>query len=133
MKSVGPGLIILSIAFFAVACNQTGTEPTRNQPAVAASPVATATPDEFASARTNFQKHCSTCHGERAEGGIVKVENKRLKVPSLREGHPVTHPDEKLIKQITKGDEEMPAFKEKLTAQEIQDLVRFVRKEFQGK
>jgi cytochrome c6 len=134
MKSARLGLVILSITFFAIACNQTGNEPTnRNQPAVAASPIATATPDELATARANFQKHCSTCHGERAEGGIVKVEKKRLKVPSLREGHALHHPDEKFVKQITNGDEEMPAFKDKLTAQEIQDLVHFIRKEFQGK
>jgi mono/diheme cytochrome c family protein len=34
---------------------------------------------------------------------------------------------------ITNGEEEMPAFKDKMSAQEIQQMVRFVRKEFQGK
>jgi mono/diheme cytochrome c family protein len=34
---------------------------------------------------------------------------------------------------ITNGEEEMPAFKDKMSAQEIAEMVRFVRKEFQGK
>jgi mono/diheme cytochrome c family protein len=34
---------------------------------------------------------------------------------------------------ITNGEEDMPAFKDKMSAQEISDMVRFVRKEFQGK
>ncbi len=58
---------------------------------------------------------------------------KKLKVPSLREGHATTHTDEKLAKQISNGDDEMPAFKDKMNPQEIDHLVRLVRKEFQGK
>ena len=61
------------------------------------------------------------------------MDGKRFKVPSLREGHALDHSDEKFVVQITEGDEEMPAFKDKLTPAEINDLVRFVRKEFQGK
>ena len=63
----------------------------------------------------------------------MEVEGRKLKVPSLREGHAVGHSDEKLVKQITEGDDEMPAFKDKLSAEEINELVRFIRKEFQGK
>ena len=34
---------------------------------------------------------------------------------------------------ITNGEEEMPAFKDKMKPEEIAALVKFVRKEFQGK
>jgi mono/diheme cytochrome c family protein len=34
---------------------------------------------------------------------------------------------------ITNGEEDMPAFKDKMSAPEIAEMVRFVRKEFQGK
>ena len=37
------------------------------------------------------------------------------------------------MSQITEGDDEMPAFKDKLTPQQINEVVRFIRKEFQGK
>ena len=43
------------------------------------------------------------------------------------------HADEEFVEQITEGDEGMPAFKDKLSPEEMNDLVRFIRKEFQGK
>ena len=133
MRSVTVVLILSAIILFALACTD-GTYSRNSQPI--GSPAAgqpAATPDELASARINFQKHCAVCHGEKADGGMKEVEGKRFKVPSLREGHALEHTDEKFIVQITEGDDEMPAFKDKLSQKEIQDLVRFVRKEFQGK
>ena len=134
MNFVRPALVITAIAIALVACNQS-VDVTTNQSQPSGSPAAasTATPDPFASARANFAKHCVVCHGANAEGGRVEVEGKRLKVPSLTKGHALDHPDDKLIKQITEGDDEMPAFKDKLSSQEINDLVDFIRKELQGK
>jgi len=132
MKYGKPVLIVLGLAFFVIACNKSA--PETNQTRAASSPVAlsTATPDQFALARSDFAKHCTACHGENAEGGLVKVDSKKLKVPSLREGHALHHTDEEFIKQITKGGDGMPAFKDKLKPEEITDLVHFVRHEFQG-
>ena len=127
--------LILASTLLTTACGNAAIEQSRNT-GPASSPAAVTpagTPDQLASARINFQKNCVTCHGEKAEGGLKEVEGKRFKVPSLREGHPLEHTDEKFVKQINEGDEEMPAFKEKLSAAEINDLVRFIRKEFQGK
>ena len=127
-------LILAAVTILAVACSNPGTNTYTAQPAV--SPAASApatTPDELASARINFKKHCATCHGETGEGGPKEVDGKRFRVPNLREGHALKHTDEKFVVQISEGDEEMPAFKEKLTATEINDLVKFIRKEFQGK
>jgi mono/diheme cytochrome c family protein len=121
-------------AMFAVACADPGPEiSNRSQPAVSASPVSTAAPDELATARTNFAKHCAVCHGAEGNGGLVKIGDKSLKVPSLRSGHALDHPDEKFVKQITNGGDGMPKFEDKLTPEEINDLVRFIRKELQGK
>jgi mono/diheme cytochrome c family protein len=63
----------------------------------------------------------------------VKVDNKKIKVPSLKAEHAIKHTDEQITKMITNGEEEMPAFKDKLKPEEINELVRFVRKNFQGK
>ena len=63
----------------------------------------------------------------------MKVEDKQIKVASLKSPGVVRHTDEQLAKVITEGEEAMPSFKEKMTPSEIQDIVRFVRKEFQGK
>jgi len=134
MQAVKLGAIIIVIAFSTIACNNTSILTTnQDQSSSAATSAPTATPDEFASARVNFQKNCIACHGEKGEGGRVEIEGKKFKVPNLREGHALHHPDDEFVKQISEGDEEMPAFKDKLTAQEINDLVRFIRKEFQGK
>lgn len=135
MNFVRAVLVIAAIAMALVACNQS-VDVATNQSQPSGSPAAaapTATPDPFASARANFAKHCVICHGANAEGGRVEVEGKRLKVPSLTKGHALEHPDDKLIKQITEGDDEMPAFKDKLSSQEINDLVDFIRRELQGR
>lgn len=135
MKSAWLLISIVGILFFTFACTNPDTVSiNRGQPSgspAAAAP--TATPDEFASARANFAKHCAVCHGENATGGRVEVEGRKLKVPSLKEGHALEHTDAQLVKQVTDGDDEMPAFKEKLKPEEIAELVRFIRKEFQGK
>jgi mono/diheme cytochrome c family protein len=55
-----------------------------------------------------------------------------LKVPSLKKGHALDHSDAELAKKISEGDDGMPAFKDKLTQEQINNLVRFVRKEFQS-
>lgn len=132
MRSAISATILAVITLFTLACGDasTNTAPPASSPVVS---LPAATPDPLASARINFQKNCADCHGGTGEGGTKEVEGKRFKVPSLREGHALKHTDEKFVVQISEGDDEMPAFKDKLSAQEINDLVRFVRKEFQGK
>jgi mono/diheme cytochrome c family protein len=127
--------IILGIGCFTVACNYSDTLTTnRSQPSAApATATATPTPDPIARAYLNFEKNCAECHGEKGQGGTVEIEGRKLKVPSLRDGHALNHTDEKFVKQITEGDDEMPAFRDKLSQNEINDLVRFIRKELQGK
>lgn len=134
MRSAKSVTILAVITLFTLACGDAGTNT--NSAAPAGSPVTslpTATPDALASARIHFQKNCADCHGGKGEGGLKEVEGKRFKVPSLRGGHALNHTDEKFVVQITEGDDEMPPFKDKLTTQEINDLVQFIRKEFQGK
>ena len=94
---------------------------------------ATATPDEFAFARANFAKHCSACHGNEGHGGLVKVEDVKLKVPSLTEGRVLKHLDEDYVDQIRNGGDGMPKFKDKLSSEEINALVHFIHHELQGK
>ena len=128
-------LILVVVMLFTIACSNPSTNTTSDsRPASSpAAPAPSATPDELASARANFQKHCVVCHGEKGEGGRKEVEGKRFRVPNLGEGHALKHTDEKFVTQISEGDEEMPAFKEKLSPAEINDLVKFIRKQFQKK
>jgi len=129
-------LFMLASVIFALflmsGCAQTQNT---NTPPVTTTPAAkaTATPDEFASARATFAKNCVACHGAQGEGGLKTVDDKKLKVPSLSEGHALKHTDEDFVEQIMKGGDGMPAFKDKLSPDEINLLVRFVRHEFQAK
>jgi cytochrome c551 len=91
------------------------------------------TPDQFAAVKTIYAKDCQECHAQNGEGGSVKLEDgSKLKVPSLREGHAVRHTDTEFLKQINKGGDGMPAFADKLKPEEVNDLIKFIRREFQG-
>ena len=133
MRSAKSVSILAVITLFTLACGDTYITHTNTPAATPVPSLPTGTPDPLASERINFQKNCADCHGGKGEGGLKEVEGKRFKVPSLREGHALNHKDEKFVVQITEGDDEMPAFKDKLTTQEINDLVRFIRKVIQGK
>jgi mono/diheme cytochrome c family protein len=141
MKLIKLFIVAAAIALFVVACgdststNQTantaGTQPSPASPKATAT--ASATPaDELASARKDFSQVCAACHQEKGEGGTVKIEGKPLKVPSLKEGHALKHTDEEFAKQISKGGDGMPPFKDKLTPEQINNLVRFIRRDIQG-
>jgi mono/diheme cytochrome c family protein len=124
-------LAIVSAALIISGCSKPANDNVSNGPSTA--PAATATPDEFAFARANFAKHCANCHGNEGKGGLVKVEDVKLKVPSLCEGHALKHMDEDFVDQIANGGHGMPKFKDKLSPDEINALVHCVRHDFQGK
>jgi mono/diheme cytochrome c family protein len=142
MKLAKLAFIIAAITLFAVACgDSTSTNQATNtggaQSTPAASPkattaAATPTPDELAEAKATYMNACTACHQDKGEGGMVKIENKRLKVPSLLEGHGLTHTDAEFAKQIANGGDGMPAFKDRLNEKQINDLVRFIRRDIQA-
>jgi mono/diheme cytochrome c family protein len=135
MKLIVLALTCVAIFLVASACTETATPTNTNTARAGASPAAsaaTATPDPFAAAKANYTKNCEPCHGPNAEGGPVKVDNKTIKVPSLKSDHAIKHTDDQITKMITNGEEAMPSFKDKMTAAEIADMVKYVRK-VQGK
>lgn len=134
MKLISLVLTCVAIALFAAGCTETAT-PTNTSRSTAspAAPSPAASVDQFATARANYKKNCEGCHGPEGTGGLVKVDNKQIKVPSLKAEHALKHTDDQITKMITNGEEEMPAFKDKMSSSEIAEMVRFIRKEFQGK
>lgn len=136
MKIILLALSCVAFALVGIACTETATPTNTATPRTAASPAAPSpspSVDELANARANFAKNCEGCHGPEGQGGLVKVDNKQIKVPSLHAEHAIKHTDAEITDYITNGHEEMPAFKDKLTPAEVTELVRFVRKTFQGK
>jgi mono/diheme cytochrome c family protein len=131
MKLIAIALTCIALSLVLIACTETAAPTNSSAPTSAASPAASV--DELAAARTNYQKDCESCHAENGEGGPVKTPQKEIKVPSLKSDHAKSRTDEQLTKMITAGEEEMPAFKDKMSQAEIADMVKFIRKHFQGK
>jgi mono/diheme cytochrome c family protein len=132
MKLISFVLACVAIGLLATACTEKVT-PTNTSTPTSAAPAPSASVDEFARARSNYAKNCEACHQQSGEGGLVKVNDKQIKVPSLKAEHAKKHTDEQITKMITNGEEAMPAFKDKMKPDEIAEMVRFVRKNFQGK
>ncbi len=76
-----------------------------------------------------FRQNCAVCHGQEANG---KEQNGTM-IPSLRYGEAATLTEEQIYTQIHDGKLPMPAFKNQLTEDEIRKMVRFVRRDLQGK
>jgi len=56
-----------------------------------------------------------------------------MKIQPLNSGRALTDTDEKFFKQISDGGNGMPPFKAMLDDGQIEDLVRFIREELQGR
>lgn len=135
--------IILFFAFFAMlaACARNDTairdqgranvtpSPAGNSNAV---PVASPS-DELAEARNTFTQTCAKCHQADGTGGNVENDGKKLRVPSLISERAKKDEDEEFVEQIANGGDGMPAFKNRLKPEQIDALVRYIRKEIQSK
>lgn len=130
------------LCFAAAACNSGSTDnhqaansnaaPNSNaRPAATASTAATpaATPDELAQAADDYKNACIKCHKADGSGGSFDNDGKEVKVPDLRT-HGLKDPDKELAEQIAEGGDDMPAFGKKLDATRINNLVRYIRREF---
>jgi mono/diheme cytochrome c family protein len=144
-------ILLSALTFFILACAQ--NNPVSNNNAVsssgnqAAAATANSTPgaepssgsssikDDMAESREIYQTYCAGCHKEDGSGGERALEDgKKIKVPSYKSRGAMNATDEKLYDYIANGEEgEMPAFKERLSEQQMRNLVKFIRSEFQGK
>jgi len=76
-----------------------------------------------------FRQNCAICHGQEANG---KEIDGRL-IPSLRYGEAAKKSEEEIYHQIKEGKLPMPSFKNQLTEDEIKRMVKFIRRDLQGK
>lgn len=142
MKLHKVALVLFAALPCFAACNSTQTAQNTNtnaRPSATAAAAATptpapaATPDALASAGADYSQFCIKCHKADGTGGTVELdEGEKMKVPSLRD-HGLKDPDSELAKQIAEGGDEMPPFKKRLDQQRIDNLVRYVRREFHGR
>ena len=126
-------IVITAAAIFALACGQSTTTPNvarTNVNTTKPATTATATPvDETAVARDLYTTNCMTCHKDSGKGGKVTVDGKSLDPDDITTAKMAAKSDEKLTEYIRDGfpDDGMPAFKDKLTAEQISAIVKHVR------
>ncbi|HEY9402779.1 MAG TPA: cytochrome c [Pyrinomonadaceae bacterium] len=136
MKQLKLVLLLLAVTAFAVACASTNTTlqiGNTNADGTNAPPPTAAPADELAAARATYNAVCISCHKENGEGGPTDMgDGGMLKVPSFKSGHGLNHTDAQFARQIAKGGDGMPGFEKRLTPEQIGDLVRFIRREFQA-
>jgi len=126
---------IIFAAVFAAACANSNTaNKLANAPTnTAQSQTNTAKVDELAASREIYSQKCVRCHQENGAGGKIQIEDVELRVPTLRDAEE-EDTDADYIRRIERGATgKMPAFKGKLTDEEIKNLVRYIRRDFQGK
>jgi len=140
MKKFKFGLILTALAFFIIACNQTSNSsinaPVDTTAVAPANPEVTPlTLDDLAAARKLYLETCVKCHKEDGKGGVSEIEKVKIKAPNFTSERMKKDEDAEWIKVIKHGEKEegMPAFDGKLSDDEIKDLVKFIRKEFQQK
>ena len=153
MKLLKVALICSALAVFIFACSQTPTgnntannsanKPTNNK-AENNSNVFSNMPvnippevkqDETASGRKIYTEICANCHKEDGSGGKVTIEGKTINAENLTTDKMKKMADAKYVEYIKNGvpDEGMPAFKDKLNDEQINNVIKFIRTEFQGK
>jgi mono/diheme cytochrome c family protein len=88
--------------------------------------------DPMAQLKLNFEDNCATCHKPDGTGGRVTIKGEKLNVPDLTKGHALRHSDKEMEEQIADGGDGMPQFKDKMTPEQIKEMVAYLRKTFQG-
>lgn len=144
MKIFKLGLVLSCLAIFVFACTQnTANLNTSTNKTTATTNVNGTTPansnqsapvtDELAAVKKIFSDKCVQCHKDNGEGGSVDIEGDKFKVPNLKDPKVAALDDKKYTRVIEEGDDKMPSFKKQLTPEQIADLIKYIRKEFQGK
>ena len=73
-----------------------------------------------------YKAKCAMCHG--ADGLGQTPAGKALKAASFKDPAIVKAPDSELIAAVTKGKGKMPAYAGKLTEDQIESAVAYIRK-----
>lgn len=144
MKILKTALIFAAFALFLFACSSattvnTNTKSNANTVSGNSTSTAEATPatqDDLASAKKTYSEKCVKCHKEDGKGGETVFEDgTKIKAPNLTSDRQKSKPDSDYVEVIEKGAKEdgMPAFKGKISDDEIKNLVKYIRRDIQAK
>ncbi|MDH3494613.1 MAG: cytochrome c [Acidobacteriota bacterium] len=140
MKRLKGFVFFFTLALFLIACstrqngenkeNSAPGSPETTNSAPSATPV-----DDIAEGKKHYAANCARCHKDDGTGGPVEIEGRRLKPEDLTSAKMAKEPDEEYIEYMESGipDEGMPSFKEILTKEQMDQVVKYIRKELQKK
>lgn len=126
-------VVVAAIGLAIIACRPNASTPNNTGSAnvtTAAPPTNTKPVDELAAGQELYVTNCQICHRDNGKGGKVTVEGKKLDPEDLTSDKMKKHDDAKILKHISDGapDDGMPAFKDKLSADQIKQIVQYIRK-----
>lgn len=141
------------LAIFIFACNQTptGNNTAQNSADKPANNTAENSSNVFSDMPVNippevkkndassggkiFMEICAKCHKEDGSGGKVTIEGETINAENLTGEKMINMADAKYVDYIENGvpDEGMPAFKGRLSDEEIRSVIKFIRTEIQKK
>ena len=139
MNYIKFGIILIISVLFALACTsneQVITNPANDANQIAnntTAPGSAASMGELAAGRNLYKENCARCHQDDGTGGKVTIDGETLDADNLITEKMKKEPDAEYIEHITEGipDEGMPAFKDKLSNEQIKEIVQFIRKDLQ--
>ena len=79
----------------------------------------------FADGAADFKAKCAACHGATGAGDTTMGKN--LKLRDLGSADVQKQSDDELTGIVTKGKNKMPSYDGKLSADQIKDIVKFIR------
>ncbi|HEV3216508.1 MAG TPA: cytochrome c [Vicinamibacterales bacterium] len=99
--------------------------------AKSAAAAAKATPESIASGETIFKRQCQMCHGATGMGDGPAAKTLKGKLPNLADKATLAKVTDDDIHELVENGKKseignMPAFKSKLKAEEIQDVINYV-------
>jgi mono/diheme cytochrome c family protein len=140
MKILKLCFVFSAIALFVLACSENKTANTNstnivvtNANSAALTPQPTAAKDEVAEAGKLYEQNCANCHKSDGTGGKKEIEGKTINVDNLTSDKMKKMADAKYFDYIKNGvpDEGMPAFKDRLSDDQINAVVKYIRTDIQ--
>lgn len=85
--------------------------------------------EELAAGHDLYTKNCANCHKDTGEGGPTVVDGRKLKPDNLTDDRRKKLSDDKYVKTMVEGieDEGMPSFKDKMTEDQMREVVKYIR------
>ena len=88
--------------------------------------VATAAADDLELGRTVYAKKCASCHGADGKGNAKMAKMLKVNIPMMTDA--AGKSDAELMKLVSEGKKPMPSFKKRLSKEELEAVVHYVKK-----